>query len=360
MPDPLPDHIRLVLINLSMDAFMSFEPYLYIGLILLLTFLSAFFSATETAYACINQYKLKSEAKDGNKKSIRILKAYKKADNTLIMSLVGHNLMNVALAAISTVLFMLLFETIFDETIISLISTAAMTIVTYIFGDMVPKIIARNNPEGVCYGTLGLMTFFYYFFYPLILLFSLITRLFNKIFKIDHIPSLTEEDFTNVVEELEEEDFLEENESDIITASFEFADTKVRDILTKKEKMFALDIKNLTKEKLNDIIIRTSYSRIPIYYGNKDKIIGILHVKSYIKAYLDDPTVSILSTLQKPYFVSTRVHLDDMLDGFKGHHTHIAIVKNEDKVLGMVTMEDVLEELVGKIAEPSKVRRSEE
>lgn len=357
MDDPLPDSKSILLNN----AFLTFEPYLYIGLILLLTVFSAFFSAIETSYACLNQFKIKAEAEDGDKKAEKIIKAYERFDKTLIMSLVGHNLMNVIMSAISTVLAMLLFNNIFDDALISVISTVVITLITYIFGDMVPKIVARETPEKVAYNTLGMMTFFYYLFYPLIIVFSGFTNLANKIFKVNDIPEIDEEDFNNVIEEIEEEGLIEENESEIIANSFDFSDTKVRDILTKREKMYVIDIKGLKKDKLNDILIETPYSRIPIVYGSKDKIIGILHVKSYIKAYIKDPNISIQSTLQKPYFVSTRVKLDDILDGFKEHHTHIAIVRNnEEKVLGMVTMEDVLEELVGKIAEPNVRVGSEE
>ena len=163
---------------------------------------------------------------------------------------------------------------------------------------------------------------------------------------------MNEEDFVNVVEDIEEKGLMEENESDIFIASLDFTDTAVRDVLTKRNKMFVIDLKDLTKQKLHQIILETRFSRIPVCYGDIDHIIGILHVKKYIKMYLKNPNVSIRSVLQKPYFVTTKIKMDDMIDGFKKHHTHIAIVKSDDKVVGLITMEDVLEELVGKIAEP--------
>lgn len=330
---------------------------IYSLIIILLLMLSAFFSLYETALSSLNQFKVKVDADEGNKRAKMALKLYEKFDNTLIMVLVGHNLANVVLSTIGTIFTILLFDTICDDTVISIISTLVVTLLAYVFGDMIPKIIGRNASRKSTYNFVYLAYFFYYFFFPLIMVFKGLTILVNKIFKTDRIPSLTEEDFTNVVEELEDKDLLEENESDIITASLDFNDTKVYEILTKRNKMFTIDIKDLKKEELNDIIIRTPYSRIPICFGSVDKIVGILHVKSYIKAILNNPNVSIISTLQKPYYVSTKVKIDDLLDGFKQNHTHIAIVKKGDVTVGMVTMEDILEELVGKISEENRVAK---
>ena len=347
------DHPSYFLSNLFIgEAWLTPLPYIYISLIIILVFLSAFFSMTETAFACVNQFKIKVLADEGNKKAKKIIKLYESFNETLTMSLIGHNLVNVILSTISTVLFLLFFVNILDDTVISLISTAVMTLITYIFGDMVPKMIARKNPDKVAFSTINIFLVFYYLFFPLVWIFSLLIRLFNKIFHADDIPQVTEEDFTNIVESIEEKGLIEENESDIITASLDFTDTSVRDILTKRNRMFVIDLKKLSKEEINEVILSTNYSRIPVCYGSLDKIIGVLIVKSYIKAYLNNPTISVLSILQKPYFVSTRIKLDDLMEGFKKNHTHIAIVKKDDVVVGMVTMEDVLEELVGKIAEP--------
>lgn len=349
MDDPSPS-----LILLTNNPFSNWIVYLYIVIILLLVILLAIFSALETAFSCLNQFKIKVRVDNGDKKAKRILYFYEKFDNTLILSLIGYDLINVILSTLSTIFFVLLFKEILSDTWVSLISTVIMTIITYIFSDMIPKMIARKVPEKVLDDFIYLFSFFYIIFYPLTYLLSLLTKLFSNLFKTKDIPSFTEEDFTNLVEEIEEEGLIEENESEIITASLDFTDTKVRDILTKRNKMFVIDLKQFNKDDVNKIILSSSYSRIPVCYGSLDKIIGILHVKSYIKSYLKDPSVSLLSTLQKPYFVSTRVKLDDLIEGFNKHHTHIAIVKKEDKVVGMVTMEDVLEELVGKIAEPLK------
>ncbi len=327
--------------------------WLYIVIIILLVILSAFFSSTETAFACINQFKLKVKADDGNKTAKRILKFHEHFDKTLILSLVGYNLNSVIISTISaTLFFQILKSSGIGETWISLISTATMTIIVYIFCDMVPKMIARAIPDKVAANNVYIATFFYYLLYPLIIFFSFLTNLVNKIFKTDKLPTLTEEDFTNIVDDIEEKGIIEDNESDIIYNSLEFTDTSVKEVLTKREKMFVIDMKDLSNDKLNELILSTKYSRIPVCYGSIDKIVGILHVKKYVKSYLKNPNLNISSVLQKPYYVSTKIKMDEMIDGFKKNHTHIAIVKNENRVIGLITMEDVLEELVGKIAEP--------
>lgn len=328
--------------------------WLYILIIVILVVFSAFCSSTETAFACLNKFKIRVQADNGNKTAKLILKTYERFDKTLIMSLVGYNISSVLISTISAILFFNLFQrTTLNDTTVSLISTAVMTIIVYLFCDMIPKMIARSIPEQVAKNNVYIANGLYYVLYPIILLFSFATNLVNKIFKSENQPTMTEEDFTNVVEDIEEKGLIEENESDIFIASLDFTDTAVRDVLTKRNKMYVIDIKDISKDKLHKLILDTKFSRIPVCYGSLDKIVGVLHVKTYIKKYLENPNVSIQSVLQKPYFVSTKIKMDEMIDGFKKHHTHIAIVKSDNKVVGLITMEDVLEELVGKIAEPT-------
>ena len=328
--------------------------WLYLAIIVVLVAFSAFCSSTETAYACLNKFKIRVQADEGNKRAILILKTYERFDRTLIMALLGYNISSVVVSTISAILFFNIFSFIHNETIISLISSAIMTLVVYIFSDMVPKMIARAMPEKVASNNVYIANALYYVLFPLIFLFNLITKGVTKLFRSKPDLAMTEEDFTNVVEDLEKKDLIEDNESDIIYASLDFTDTSVKEVLTKRNKIFYIDVKGMSKEKLNDAILSTQFTRIPVVYGSIDKIIGILHVKTYIQKYLENPNFPVLSSLQKPYYVSTKIKLDDMLEGFKKHHTHIAIVKSDEKVVGLITMEDVLEELVGKIAEPLK------
>lgn len=327
--------------------------WLYIVIIIILVFLSGFFSSTETSFSCLNQFKFRVKADEGSKTAKLVVKTYDRFDKTLIATLIGNNIVAIGVSTISTILFINIFSGVLDSETATLISTIVMTIVVYLFGDTVPKIIARAKPDQVAINNVYILYVFFILFYPLVLIFGGITKLINKIAKTDQIPTMTEEDFTNVVESIEEEGLIDENDSEIIYASLDFTDTSVKEVLTKREDIFYIDISEIDNEQINQIIINSKYSRIPVCYGNLDKIVGILHVKNYIKMYLKNPKIPLLATLSKPYFVSTRIKMDDMITGFNKNHTHVAIVKYDDKVVGMVTMEDVLEELVGDIHEDS-------
>ena len=335
--------------------------WLYLAIILVLVALSGFFSSTETAFACLNQFKLRVEADDGNKNSKRILKTYEKFERVLTVSLLGYNISSIAISTLSAFLFFeILKNTGLTSTAISIISSAVMAVIVYMFSDMVPKMIARAMPNRVARNNIYIARFFLFLFYPLVVLFMSAAHLANKIFKTGEQMVMTEEDFTNVVDELEEQEILNDDESDLIYASLEFTDTSVKEVMTRRNKISYLDIKNLSQEDVKNKILSIPFSRIPVCYGSLDKLIGILHVKSYIKAYLKNPNVSVKEVVQKPYFVSTKIKMDEMIDGFKKHHTHIAIVRHEGNVIGLITMEDVLEELVGKIAEPTLSKEREE
>jgi CBS domain containing-hemolysin-like protein len=243
-----------------------------------------------------------------------------------------------------------------DETI-SLISSIIISLLIYILGDALPKTIARSIPDTISKAFVYPIYWLMLLLFPITWVFERLTKLIEKVFKVKDETQFDEEDFENVVEKVSDEGILEEEQSDIIQSALEFADTNVKEVLTPRNKIFALDIKNLDKEKLNKIILDTNYSRIPIYDGNIDNIIGVLRIKTYLSAYLRNPNVSLKKKLEKPYFVSSKIMIDDLFNGFKKHHTHIAFVRDNNKrIIGMVTMDDVLEELVSDISEPNQVK----
>lgn len=348
-------------VNKGVDVLVSSDPgspiswplvCLYIVGIIVLVLLSAFFSLSETAFACMNKFRMKVKADDGDKKAKLVLKLYEKFDKTLIAVLVGNNIVAVLVSVISTVLFVTLLGHVgVDASVSSMIATIVMTIIVYLFGDTIPKFIAKAVPDKVALMNARPLYFFSIIIKPFSIIFEGLTWLLNKILKTKDKPSLTEEEFSNVVESIEDEGLLEKNESDIIQASLDFSDTSVKEVLTPVDKIYALDINKIDHETLNDILLSTEYSRIPFYDGSIDKIIGVLHVKTYLRNYLHNHNVDIKKSLGQPYFVTTKITMDELLDGFNKAHTHIAIVLSNNRVIGMVTMEDVLEELVGDINE---------
>ena len=317
-----------------------------------------FFSAGETALACANRFKMQVEADEGKKSARLVLHVCEKYDRALITVLIGSNIVAIVASAISTILFYNLFSSsgLMDETI-SLISSIIISLLIYIVGDALPKTIARSIPDTISKAFVYPIYWLMVLLFPITFVFEKLTLLIEKAFKVKDQTQFDEEDFENVVEKVSDEGILEEEQSDIIQSALDFADTNVKEVLTPRNKIFALNIRDLTKEKLHKIILETNYSRIPVYDTKFDNMIGVLHIKTYLSAYLRNPNISIRRNLQKIYFVSSSIMIDDLFNGFKKHHTHIAIVRDKNKkVIGMVTMDDVLEELVEDISEPAHVK----
>ena len=330
--------------------------WLIIGVCVLAHF---FFSAGETALACANRFKMQVEADEGKKSARLVLHVCEKYDRALITVLIGSNIVAIVASAVSTILFYNLFSSsgLMDETI-SLISSVIISLLIYVLGDALPKTIARSIPDTISKAFVYPVYWLILLLFPITIVFEQLTKLIERIFKVKEETHFDEEDFENVVEKISDEGVLEEEQSDIIQSALDFADTNVKEVLTPRDQVFALDINNLDREKLHQIIIDTNYSRIPIYEDDFDNMIGILHIKTYLSAYLRNPNVSIKRKLQKPYFVSSNIMIDDLFNGFKKHHTHIALVRDKNKkIIGMVTMDDVLEELVSDISEPSHVKK---
>ena len=316
---------------------------------------SAFFSATETAFACLNKYKFQVEAEDGKKASSFVVWFYEHFDTTLITVLIGNNAVAVGISSVATILFIQLLHAYIDNTTISMISSIVVAILTFLFGDTLPKLIAKKVPNAIARFSVYPILVFCILFLPVTLIFRGLTFLVRKVFRSKPEPEVQTEDIAEEIERMEKYGDLEANESDILVNSLDFADTSVKEVLTPLRRMKMLDTDGLDTPTLLDSIKKCPYSRIPLYYKEQNHIVGVLVVKNYLAAYFRDPKVSYLPYVQKAYFVTPAIKIDDLLDGFREHHTQIALVRKEGKILGLVTAEDALEELVGKIDEDGNI-----
>lgn len=316
---------------------------------------SAFFSATETAFACLNKYKFQVEAEDGKKASSFVVWFYEHFDTTLITVLIGNNAVAVGISSVATILFIQLLHAYIDNTTISMISSIVVAILTFLFGDTLPKLIAKKVPNAIARFSVYPILVFCILFLPVTLIFRGLTFLVRKVFRSKPEPEVQTEDIAEEIERMEKYGDLEANESDILVNSLDFADTSVKEVLTPLRRMKMLDTDGLDTPTLLEYIKKCPYSRIPLYYKEQNHIVGVLVVKNYLAAYFRDPKVSYLPYVQKAYFVTPAIKIDDLLDGFREHHTQIALVRKEGKILGLVTAEDALEELVGKIDENGNI-----
>lgn len=322
-----------------------------IGLCIVLHY---FFSLCETALACVNRFKMQIKADDGSKTAKLVLKLTDPYDRILTTVLICMNIVVIISSAVCTVAFRNAFMAygMKDETI-SLLASLLITILIYIIGDALPKTIARAIPDTTSMLVVWPLSVFYYLLFPISLLFNLFTKAIEKIFKVKKEEEFDEEDFENVVEKVSDEGILEEEQGEIIQSALDFVDTNVKEVLTPRNKIFAIDIKNLNYQYVNNVLLNSNYSRLPIYDHSLDNIVGVLVIKNYIDEYIRDNHFDIRSIIQKPYFVPSTIMIDDLFNGFKKNRTHIAFVRDKNKkVIGMVTMDDVLEELVSDISEP--------
>ena len=328
--------------------------WLIIGICIIVSFFS---STCETAIGLVNRFKIQVKADDGSKTAKVLLRICDHYDRTISTVLITHNVAAIAMSTVATVMFYVWLDSKGVDPYIPLISSIAVTFVIYILGDVLPKTIARKIPDTISMIFAWPLYIILFILTPISIIFEMFAKAIDKIFKTNQDEEFTEEDFETIVEQTTDEGVLEEEQGDIIQSAFDFVDTNVKEVLTPREKMIALDIRGLTHDRLQQVLLTCDYSRIPIYEREFDNFIGVLHVKTYIKEFMANKNVSIRKALQKPYFVSGNIMIDDLFEGFKKHHSHLAIVRDKDKkVIGMVTMEDVLEELVEGISEPTNMK----
>ena len=328
-------------------------------IIVLLIILHFFFSGAETSIACCNKFKMQVDADEGKTIPKILLRIIDKYDRALTIILIGNNIVAIAISTISTLLFLYyLGSTGIAETTISLISSITMTFIVYVVGDTLPKTIARNIPDTFSKIVALPIYVLMFLLFPITILFEGGVKLTSKIFRLKEEEEFTEEDLIDEIEKASEGDMIDEEQAEIVQSTMDYLDTSVEKVLTPRDAIFAINMRDLTNEYLQKLIIKTNYSRIPVYDKVFDNMIGILNVKIYFEEYSKDPHVSIRSILQKPYFVASNVMIDDLFHGFRKHRTHIALVRNNhNKVIGMVTMEDILEEIVSDISEPAIQKR---
>ena len=329
---------------------MPDEPITRIIFVIILILLGAFFGSSETAFTTADRIRLKVKAENNNKSAKLALWVTKYTDNTIVTILVLNALLQTIMASLATILFV---ETLGLGHSGSFISALVVAAVIFILCDSIPKTIAHAFPENIAMINSYLASVLIVLLFPFTIIFYGLNLLLKKIFKFKEDTLITEQDFSNVIESIEEKGELDSEASEIILSSLEFGDTVVRDVLTPRHNIVALDISKLTNKKLNEFLLKTQYSRIPVYKDKIDNIVGVIVVREYIKAYVKNQNLNIKRILNKPYYASHKANLGQIIDGFRSNNTHIAFVRDDKNILiGMVTMEDVLEELVGQIAEP--------
>ena len=315
--------------------------------IIVLILLSGFFSGTETAFSCANRIKLKSFAALGKRNAKAICQfADEKYDKLVTAILVGNNVVNLTASALGTLLFAnLLKNTTLDHTTIS---TIVLTVAVLIFGEITPKYFASVYPEKMCFFFYPLMQLFYWILSPICKIFDGYKYVLTKIFKLKKDDSLTDEELISLVNEAEEVGTLKEDESELVRSALEFDDLKVEDILVPRVDAVAVE-RSASMEEICEVFKKYGYSRIPVYEETIDHIVGLIHERDFFIAYLNGEK-DISSIMQEIVFTTEYTRISTLLKQLQKQKVHMAAVLDEyGGIVGIVTLEDILEELVGDI-----------
>ena len=316
---------------------------LLIALVILVAF-SAFFSASETAFSSLNQIRLKSRAEDGDKAAARVLAMSEQYDKLLSTILIGNNIVNIGAASIATVLF----TKALGEERGATVSTIVLTIVVLVFGEVSPKSIAKEMPETIATAVSPFLNLLMTLFTPLTWLFSQWKKLLNHFIHSSEEDTITEGELMTMVSEAENDGELTDRESQLIRSAIEFDDVEVEEILTPRVDVIAVE-DDITLEELARTFAESGYSRLPVYHGTIDNIIGVVHEKDFYLGRLKKETT--LEDLIKPTLYTTgSTQISQLLRTLREQHHHMAVVVDEyGGTEGIITLEDILEELVGEI-----------
>lgn len=322
--------------------------------IVILVFFSAYFSATETAFTSLNRIKMKNMASEGNKKAELVLQLESKYDKLLTTILVGNNIVNIAMTAIATVLFVKLLGG-YGATV----STVVITIVVLIFGEISPKNIAKEKPESFSMVSAPFIRVLMLILTPINFLFTQWKKILSKLFKLGGDHTITEDELLTIVEEAETGGSIDNEQSELIQNAIEFNDLEAWDVLTPRVEMKAIEVKT-SKEKLAELFKETGFSRFPVYEEDADHILGVINQKDFHN-YVTGTNRSITEFIKPVVFVPGGVKASALLKKMQQMKAHMAIVIDEyGGTEGLVTMEDIIEELVGEIYDEHDAVMSQE
>lgn len=321
------------------------EPHSILQLVIIIfcVIMSAYFSATETAFSTVNKIRLKTMAEDGNKRAAKTLKLAENYDSLLSTILIGNNIVNIFASSLSTLFFIALIKN--NENLATTLSTLALTLVILIFGEISPKSIAKESPEKFAMFSSPIISFFMTIFTPLNFLFKQWKKVLSLIFKTEEDTGITEEELISIIEEAEEDGNLEKSETDLIKSAIEFNELEVGDIFTPRIDITAVK-SEATLDEIREVFTSSGYSRIPVYTDDLDNITGIVYYKDFFTKSFE----SISEIIKPVIFVTKSRNVNELMNEFQEKKLHLAIVTDEfGSTAGIVTLEDIIEEIVGDI-----------
>lgn len=309
---------------------------------------SAYFACAETAYTAVSKVRLRTMADKGNKKAKKALWICDRFDKTLTTILIGNNVFHAACASLSALLVLRRFdeEYVFYGTLLT-------TLIVYLFAEMIPKSLAKARAEEIALFFSASMVFFVKLLTPISALFSGISSLLSKFFSPGQTQTVTEEELLSIIETIEDEGVLEPEQQALVNSAMEFRDKLARDIMIPMEEVMAIR-SSASMAEIAEIIKVTSYSRLPVYEGTQDNIVGILPASLFLSHYVAGKPIVLRKLLLKPYVFDQNTEIPVLLQRMRLNKLHMVFLTDEHrKKVGIITMEDLLEELVGDIQDES-------
>ncbi len=329
---------------------IQFNPLLLI-LVILFLMLSAFFSSTEMAFSAVGKVRLKTLVnKDvrGSKKALWIAQHF---DKTLTTLLVGNNLANIALTTVSVLMFRGIFDNLVQnpDTVVSVINTIVVTVIVLIFGEIIPKSIAKSSPEKFALKVSGVLYFLIFAMGPLTYVFRMLNKRVMRNRSFSRKQTVTESELETIIDTMEREGSIDEEEADMLQKVLDLDEITVEEIMTPRVDMVALDLDE-DVQSIVDAFMKNKFSRIPVYQDNYDNVIGVLYERDFYAHLIRKQHPDIRKLLRKPIFIPSSTRVDTLIELLQTENSHLALVIDEyGGVDGLVTMEDALEELVGEI-----------
>ncbi len=310
---------------------------------------SAYFACVETAYTAVNKVRIRTMAEKGDKRASRVLWVCQRFDKTLITILIGNNVFHAACASLSALLVMRQWE---DDTYV-VYGTIVTTLIVYLFAEMLPKSLGKARSEEIALFFSGSMKLLVNVLTPISIVFSGISALLSKFVSPNESKTVTEEELINLIETIEDEGVLEPEKQALVNSAMEFRNKIAEDIMIPMSDVVTIS-SGMPLKEMAKLIETLPYSRIPIYEGSKDKIVGILSVNTFLTHYVSGKKIHLRKMLMKPYVFDSKMEIADLLQKMRLNKLHMVfVVDDKQKKIGIITMEDLLEELVGDIQDES-------
>lgn len=320
------------------------------SLILYIFFLisSAYFAACETAYTAVSKVRLRTMADKGNQKAEKALWICERFDKTLTTILIGNNIFHASCASLSALLVMKQFSSQYV-----IVGTLITTAIVYLFAEMLPKTYAKAKSEKLALFFAPSLMFFVKVLTPISFIFSGISKLISKFFSSDDKNTVTEEDLMNIIETIEDEGVLNPEKQALVNSAVEFGNKLALDIMIPMKDLVSVSI-DTPIDELAKFVKNCRYSRIPVYESSKENILGILPVNLFLSKYTAKEPITIKKILMKPYVFDEKIEVSELLQRMRLNKLHMVFICDENRTkMGIITMEDILEELVGDIQDES-------